>query len=476
MGYKTISAVVQSGKIEEESSSIFNISLLFTSKKSLCFCGLIFLFSLTLFALISPDALVNGDAALYQHQIAQFDFSQRTAHLGYYLLGIPFIHLLPLPSDYALNLMNCFYGALSILLLFTIALTVSKNLLVAVVSSVLLSTNYLFIYNAVYAEVYMPQLFFFLLSFQLVLSQKALSAGIAFGLAFLITPSSLFGIPCLIVLFKDRKQLLHFSTAASLVIAVALTPHLDDYFAGGRGLLKAMQGHMSLTQVLHKEGNEFIQSLFLYVPLIIAGIVQLITDKTVRTLGIAILSLWLVTFLFGERFGDVPVQLPTYALFCLIGGLGFNYLSRLLKGKGPALICTTYISLLLCISITGFFAFHRIEKTNHNLMEYRSTVLALNRTAHPNYLVIGDWTQGILFEHYVFQRSYTDVWINTEWLSGDWGQRMQKDSREKLNDAFSSGREIWLLDTDHSLLTDLLQQGYVIERFTNCYRARLRTT
>ncbi len=220
---------------------------------------------------------------------------------------------------------------------------------------------------------------------------------------------------------------------------------------------------MSITQASSQRRQRNLKSLFLYVPFIIAGIVQLITEKNLRTLGIAILSLWLVTFLFGERFGDVPVQLPTYALFCLIGGLGCNYVSRLWIGKSPAIILSVYLILIVCISTTGFFAFRRIEETNHNLMEYRNTVFALNRAAHPNYLVIGDWTQGILFEHYLFQRSYTGVWINTEWLSGDWGQPIQKDSRGKLNDALSSGREIWLLGTDQSLFPDLYKQGYVIE-------------
>jgi hypothetical protein len=243
---------VQPGKIVDESSPFFYLCDFLVSKKTLLSCGGLFLISFALFSLITPNALINGDAALYQQQITHFDFSQRTIHLGYYLLGIPFIHFLPLPADYALNLMNCFLGALSIVLIFTIALTVSQNLLVAFVSSTLLLTNYIFVYNGVYAEVYMPQLFFFLLSFQLVLLQKAIPAGIAFALAFLITPSSLFGFPCLILLLRGKKQLFHFSAAAFLVISVPIAPHRTDYFLGGRGLLKAVQDQISIHHVLIK--------------------------------------------------------------------------------------------------------------------------------------------------------------------------------------------------------------------------------
>jgi hypothetical protein len=443
------------------------------TQKTSFICGGLFLISFVLFAFLSPNALINGDAALYEQQIAHFDFSHRTIHLGYYLLGIPFIHLLPLPSDYALNLMSCFFGALSIALIFTIAFTVSQNILVAFVSSTLLLTNYLFLSNAVYAEVYVPQLCFFLLSLQLVLSQKAIFAGMAFAFAFLITPSSLFGFPCLIVLLRDKKQLFRFSAVAFLVISVALAPHITNYFLGGRGLLKALQTRMSINHAVLKEGKEFLNSFLLYVPFLLAGSMQIIKDKHLRRLGIALISLWLVSLLFGERFGDVPVQLPTYALFCLIGGLGFHYVLRLLRRRSAAIIYTAYISLILCVSTTGLFAFRRIEETNRNLIEYRNTVFALNRTAHPNYLVLGEWSHGILFEHYLMGRSYTGVWINTEWLSGDWGQGIQKDSKAKLNDALSSGREIWLLGTDLSLFPDVHQQGYVIEPFRNCYRAGL---
>jgi hypothetical protein len=468
--YNALRSIVHAGKMRDEASPLLRVYDFIAVQKSLLFCGGIFLISFALFALLSPDALVNGDAALYAQQIAHVDFAQRTIHLGYYLLGIPFIHLLPLPADYSLNLMNCFFGALSIVLIFTIAGTVSQNLSAAIVAGTLLLTHYLFAYNALYAEVYMPQLCFFLLSLQLVLAKHAFSGGIAFACAFLITPGSLFGLPCLMVVLRNKKPLLYFSAAAFCVITIALTPHLDDYFFGGRGLLKALQSRMSIHQALIKETNEFFSSFLLYVPVLVAGIIKMVTDKRLHRLGVALIILWLTTFLFGERFGDVPAQLPAYALFCLMGGLGFHYLLGLLKGKSPFLTWTAYTLLVLCVATTGFLAFRRLEETSRTLIEYRTKVIALNRTAHPDDLVLGEWSQGILFEHYIFQKSYTGVWINTEWLSGDWGQRIQEESRRKLNDALSAGREVWLLDDPSSLVPMLSRLGYALEPFRNYYR------
>ena len=138
---------MQTGRLAEHSSLLILVCDFFTSKKILLFCGGMFLFTFALFSFISPNALVNGDAALYEQQIVHFDFSQRTIHLGYYLLGVPFIHLLPLPADYALNLMNCFFGALSVVMIFLIGFTVSKTVLVGFIASIFLLTNYIFVYN-----------------------------------------------------------------------------------------------------------------------------------------------------------------------------------------------------------------------------------------------------------------------------------------------------------------------------------------
>jgi hypothetical protein len=192
--------------------------------------------------------------------------------------------------------------------------------------------------------------------------------------------------------------------------------------------------------------------------------------------GFAILSLWLITFLFGERFGDVPSQLPTYALFCFIGGLGFDYLAQFCKRRGSFLTYSLYLLLIACTIMTVLFTFRGIIATNRNLTEYRDTVVALDRSALPDYLVVGEWKEGILFEHYLFQKSYTGVWINTEWLSGDWGPLKQKESINRLNTAIASRQEIWLLDNNSSLFSYLKKHNYTIESFRNVYRAVLKNS
>jgi len=443
------------------------------TQKTSFLCAGLFLISFSLFAFLSANALINGDAALYVQQIVHLDFAQRTIHLGYFLLGSPFIHLLPLPPDYALNLMSCFFGALCTVLIYLIACTTTQNHRVAFIAVLVLLTNYLFVVNAVFAEVYVPQLFFFLLAVQCVLLQKAIPAGLSFALSFLITPSALFGLPSLLLLQRDKRAMLQLTTPAFIVVLLALLPNADDYFVGGRGLLKAVRIDLALDRAFLKEGRELFNNLFCYAPFLLAGSVYIMRNKRLHALGGALISLWFFSFIFGEKFGDVPVQLPTYVLLSLVGGIGFQYLLDFRHGKRTFITSTLYLLLIFCLSITGLFTFRRIEETRHTLIDYRDTAHEINQRAHHDYLVVGEWTQGILFEHYIFQRPYTDVWINTEWLSGDWGQRMQKASKTKLHDARASGREIWLLGNDSSLIPDLHEQGYVIEPFRSCYRARL---
>ena len=89
------------------------------------FIGLVILLAaFAAFASLSTEALINGDAAVYLQQMQNLDFTDRPVHLGYYLLGAGFIRILPGSDDHAINLMNCFLGALSIMLVYFITFTI----------------------------------------------------------------------------------------------------------------------------------------------------------------------------------------------------------------------------------------------------------------------------------------------------------------------------------------------------------------
>lgn len=79
-----------------ESSGLFLNSLETRYPRKAVFIGIIiFLISFTMFTSLTSNAFINGDAAVYEQQMAHLDFSQRTIHLVYYLYGAMFTWLLP---------------------------------------------------------------------------------------------------------------------------------------------------------------------------------------------------------------------------------------------------------------------------------------------------------------------------------------------------------------------------------------------
>lgn len=390
-------------------------------KSTLFLPALLFLISFLLFALLCPQALSNGDAALYAQQIRDLDFAHRTVHLGYYLIGIPFIHLLPLPADYALNLINCFYGALCVSALFLITVLITKSIQASFIACLLLITNHLFASNAVCAEVYVPQLFFFLLLIALLLVNKPITAGFSCAISCLITPSAIFGLATLIPFRRNRQLLFRFMITALAAILFMVSSNFSDYIMGGRGLLKASHASLSIGAAFLKEYREFFCGILWYLPFLLAGVVETIRCRKYHVWGMSIFIIWLLTFIAGERFGDVPVQLPCYALICMIGGLGFNAVLKLFYEKSRIITAGVYFFLILAVTLSGLITRDRLRESIAEHQEYRDTVFALRHAAQPGFIALGPWTQGVLLEHYLYGKSYAGVWINTEWLTGTWG-------------------------------------------------------
>lgn len=498
----------------------------------------IFLVAFVIFASITPDALINGDAAVYAQQIANRDFSQRTTHLGYYLLGFIFTYALPLPLDYALNLMNCFFGALSIALIYLMAFTIEKEHIIAIVSSLFLMTNYPFVFNSLYAEVYVAQTFFLILAIQLWIRNKLILSGLSFAYSFLISASTILAFPFFIILRPRIRALFAFCVAALIVVTAGLLPHLDNYLYGPRGLLKAVGISVDMHRAILKEGKDIFFGLFVYIPFLIAGVIRVITEKKLKAFGMAALIQWAILFLVGEKFYDVPVQLPTYALLCLITGVGFDIyksispavgydrykyiwlpfgisflivslaalgrkcglvpafyqrhlpldgmllafaftnfmylIMALLLKRGTILLKKTRLlavfgMLGLCIVINSFLVLTRITATNDNLIEFRNTIFEMNKVASLDYLVVGEWDNIIRFEHYLFQKSYTDRAIHMDWL---FGTTKRTTAINNLQEAIAAGREIWILNDAPTLVSELRRAGYTIHSFRSIFRAR----
>ena len=102
--------------------------------------------------------------------------------------------------------------------------------------------------GAVHAEVYLPQCVFLLLVCLLltrpVLRFPALLlASACLAMAVLITPSSLFLVPSLLILRPRLRDFALLSSIGGLLTVVALSGSWDDYLLSPRGLLQGQWKH-----------------------------------------------------------------------------------------------------------------------------------------------------------------------------------------------------------------------------------------
>ncbi len=519
------------GKLADFSNPFLN-SLQSCKARDFIIAAALFLVAFAGYASVCTKALSNGDAAVYVQQMKNLNLGARSIHIGYYLLGAGFIRILPGSDDYAVNLMNCFLGALTVALVYFITLIICHKRLAALFSGLFLLTHYIFLENSIYAEVYTPQICFLVLALLLWLLDRPIIAGLSFALSLLITPSTIFALPLFFILRPRLRPLLLFCAVILAIAVAAILPVYRDYFFGGRGLLKATNVSVDIGRALRKEGGEVFSSLFFCIPFVVAGLLELFGRKRFRPLGIALLALWIVNLRFGEKFADVPVQLPTYVLLCLVGGLGVHLLLRVLKGRPYAtilsaallsvlmviaiLIKTTgtlaevsrllpkwfLITSVLCavscmlvamlpvlrriraqiilvgavvfaVSINGFVAFSKIAQLNKYHNGYRNSVIEVSNVTGPNYFLIGHWSQYILFEHYLFQESYTPYCdrINIRGLRRPAGGQKQSEAHKKLNEAIAARRQILLLGYYSGLFPALQRFGYKVTRVGYIYLA-----
>jgi hypothetical protein len=428
---------------------------------------IIFLTAFAALASLSTEAFFNGDAAVYLQQMQNLNFADRPVHIGYYLLGAGFIRLLPGSDDYAINLMNCFLGALNIMLVYFITFTICHKHIPAIVASLLLFTHYMFFEYSIYAEVYTPQVCFFLLSILLWLLDKPLFAALSFLLSFLITPSAILALPCFFILRPRLRPLLLFCAIFAISAAVTIFPVRQAYFFGSRGLFEAANRPLNLSWALSKEGREIVFGFQLCIPLVIAGLFEIFSRKQLRPFAFALLILWLITLFSAEKIQDVSPQLPAYAMLCVVGGLGLGLLLRILDNRTHLrfIIPAAVIAVILAIFISGFCAFTGVRIFIKDNTAYRNTAIQISEVADPNYLVLGNWDRGILFEHYVFHKLFTPYWINLEWLGGTCGRDQQDKSIKKLQQAIAAHRQIWLLEYHRAAIINLQQNGYEITGF-----------
>lgn len=299
----------------------------------------VFAVSFLFYVALAPQEFINADAVVYAEQIRAANFSERTTHLAYYVVAYP-VTLLPIPLDYALNLLNCLFGAGVVLLVALLAEAVTKSRKAAWVAAGVTLSNSVVAYNAMHAEAYISQAFFLLLAMYLWQLRLSAATGVAAAVAFLVSASAALAAPYFVIVRPRLKPLAILSAVSALLTVAALAPVIQNYLYGARGLMSAAGAGVDYQLATLKTGQDLFFGYFTLLPFLLAGVVA--CWRFNRTFLIAVSVLFLVTFAAGEKFVDVPVQLTTYALGSVLVAIGVTRLSPVM-----AWVCAALVPLIL---------------------------------------------------------------------------------------------------------------------------------
>lgn len=463
--------------------------------------------ALTFLVLVAaaPATFINGDAVVYASQIRDGNFAERTTHLGYYILAYP-IGFLPLPLAYGLNLLNCFLGAGCVLLIALITEAVCRNRLTGVIAALIAATGAHLTTNALHAEVYMAQAFFVLLAIYVWFWERPVFAGAAAAVAFLISSSSLLTLPFFAMMRPKPRDLLWFVGTAGVISAAALLPVLDNYLFGARGMAAAMERGVDYKLAVLKTGQDLFFGFYVFIPVLVAGVVACWRVDEYRKFLWALGVLWLAVFTFGEKFVDVPVQLATYLLasavaaigvravasgerFSLIAGaiLGLAFLAGILlfAPRVPAsyadhipdgvmlvvfgaamvifalapLLMTKWMAAItiLTIAVAGnlYLNWDRESKTRATLASLAEAASEISQQRDA--LVVARWNTLVRLNWLIAEVPYRENAFDLDAIHGDY---IDADYQRRYMAALGANRTVYLLEPSRKLEQQLREAGY----------------
>lgn len=489
----------------------------------------LFVVALAVYATMTTNVVINGDGALYADEITRGLLTTFPLHLGYYVLTFLFVQFAPFPAVLTLNLLNGFFGALTLVVVFRLALALTARTSVALVAALLLGVNYLFVFNAGFVEVYAAQTFFVLLAFQLWLSDHPLASGLAFAFAVVITPTSVLALLGIVILRPEPKPLLQFFSGLGVVCALSLIPDWQHYLFGERSVQAGAALPFVLSDAVFKETRELFFGMLVALPLVVGGIAVLWVNKPLRRFGIALFSIWLLTFRFAETTQDVPAQLVTYALLCGVAAMGIQMLesnAAVAPSRDVVFAAIAAVLVLLGVQLAlgsrftqvstglqtaftaqtlGFAALAlvharldmRLQRAGvvvlvalgaaatayYTIPFMRATLIrelgdrALYEQAasqaKPDAILIGSYETSMRFRYYGWHDTSNGRWLSSGMLLGRGRTSAARQAEElaRWKQFASEGRQVWVLSNADEL-RDLLQAaGYRMEAFKSIFHA-----
>jgi hypothetical protein len=353
------------------------------------------------------QAIQNGDGAVYNDQIEQRIVAMRTTHVGYMLLGILTNTMLPFDVERNMNIMCLAFAAVGGAALFRISQSLGASRAVAAIAPLLALAIPAYLRGAVLAEVDVVACSLILVAIALWLRGHVAAAGGAFGVGMLVTPITALSLPILI--FTPRLQRGAPGRAAThlrdvaLFGGVALACYLPlvgffwhDYWYGGRGLLHAPREPWNVHQHIARSIAFLVSSATQWLWLALAATLAGFVSGAPLSVGVAVALV--VTASVGERFLDVPVQLPQ---LCVLATFAVVVVGRLPTRR------LRWSALLTMWIATAWPTYVKVADEVRQDVDNRDTYRAMAEET-PRMILAGvpdSWDDGLRFERIVYRRT-----------------------------------------------------------------------
>jgi hypothetical protein len=353
------------------------------------------------------SVIQNGDGAVYNEQIERGIVGMRTTHVGYILCGIVAHALSPFDTDGTMNVVCLAFAAAGGAAMFMIARGLGASRSVAAVAPLMAFGIQAYLRGAVLAEVDVVACSLVLIAVALWLQGKVAKAGVAFGAAMLVTPITAMSIPMLLLTTRERRyarrrwsthlrDVAVFGAVSLAVYAPLAIVFWHDYWYGGRGLLHAPREPWSVEHQVARSIQFLTSSAGPWLALGVGALVAGIATGAPPSLGVSAALVLAATV--GERFLDVPVQLPQ---LCVLAALVVVVAGRL---PAPWLRWGVLASLWLS---TAWPTYRDVSGEVHADVEKREVYRAMIGQT-PKMILAGvrdGWDDGLPFERVAYGRT-----------------------------------------------------------------------
>jgi len=354
--------------------------------------------------------LQNGDSAVYNQQIDDLDLTNRTTHVGYIALGIVFNRLLPFGTDLNMNLMLLSVGFVGVAAVYSTAKSLSESRIAAFSTVPLVLGLPSQIQGMLLSEVDCVSVALVALGFACFQRGLGFSAGLLFGFSVLVTPLSgpllvLFLAVAAVQALTDRaalrlqiRRLLTFGAGSLLVYVPTVLLLYRDYVYGPRGLLHAPRENFTVAKRLETSWHFIADELGYTLPLYAGAIVICLASRRMWRAGqpaFALLASVAVMAIVGQRFVDVPVQLPNLALLGMLPALAFAVSRPVVRVGLVVLFCACFFNLRS--SYARALGDVRSRERDRNVC---LAIKAQSEKAAPVLVGLSGWTQSRMFERY----------------------------------------------------------------------------